>query len=170
MEDCEPPAQASSSSSSDSSSSSSVDALLQSLPCEYLWVHGGSGGRLRRAVEKTIQGLKELLRLLLQLLQLVFLLLLLLCALQHGCFCLAAKVAAANRCISVAEVSRRHLEAKGTQIFKRSFFAGLGAQGEARRGALCLFVLMGVAGEAKAVAPTAAAGAGAAEAAGSSCC
>ncbi|KAL8455467.1 hypothetical protein Emag_000706 [Eimeria magna] len=176
---------------------------------------------------------------------------------QRGCFCLAAKVAAANRCICVAEVARRHLESKGTQIFTRSFFAGLGdaaaalllccccsydaaallvggccfepcaagvllplplplvplqlleriarvgvadvllfvlllpsssssssssssgcicavqAQGETRREALRLFVLMGIAGEAEPVAPkvVAAAGTAAAEAAaGSGCC
>lgn len=42
-----------------SSRNSDVEAVLQSLPCGFLWVHRGSGGRLRKAVEKTLQALRE---------------------------------------------------------------------------------------------------------------
>ncbi|CDJ41355.1 hypothetical protein, conserved [Eimeria tenella] len=88
--------------SSSSSSSKSVDQVLQSLPCPHIWVHRGSGGRLRKAAEKTINALR-----------------------QEGAVCLAAKVNTANRCISVAEIAKREIRSKGREVINKCFFAGL---------------------------------------------
>ncbi|OEH79771.1 hypothetical protein cyc_00512 [Cyclospora cayetanensis] len=108
-------------SSSGSGTDDSLEAVLQSLPCGFLWIHRGSGGRLRKAADKTLQALQK-----------------------EGTFCLVAKGVAANRCLSVAEIAKRHVVRHGGEVQIRCFFSGLGAEGEKRRESIHLFLLLGV--------------------------